>query len=452
MKRQLFCGLLAAAAALGLLLYGLLAVAPDWCWVVMGACAGLSAGLLTGYVLHRRARDRMETLTRAAAAISAGDYACRAAVLPGSWKGLSEAVNAMAGSLQRAEEDFKKQRAQMKGVLEGMDDGVVAVDEAGLLLLCNDRAAVLLERELTPGQPLRGNEAALLLSQRLRESIRSAGAGRETLTLADGRMLEVYFAPIRRMKGALAVLADVTKLRKLETMRSQFVANVTHELKTPLTSIMGYIELLKGGPREEAVRQNFYEIMQIEAERLQNLIDDLLLLSEIENNRDVHLQSCPVGELLEQTLRSLGPLAKKYGVELRAGIQPDLYMTANPLRLRQLFTNLLDNAVKYNRPGGFVQADLARQGEELVLRVSDSGIGIEPDHFERLFERFYRVDKGRSREMGGTGLGLSIVKHIVQLYGGEIQVESRPGEGSVFTVRLPVQAEGEPRQAQAARR
>lgn len=450
MRKQLAGGLLSAAAALGLLLYGLLAVTPDWCWVVMGACAGLSAGLLTGYVLNRRASGHMKTLTKAAAAISAGDYACRVSVLPGPWRELSEAVNAMAEGLQRAEEDFKRQRAQMKGVLEGMDDGVVAVDADGLLLLCNDRAAVLLERELTAGQPLEGNEAAMLLAERLRGSIHTATAGRETLTLSDGRMLEVYFAPIRRMKGALAVLADVTKLRKLETMRSQFVANVTHELKTPLTSIMGYIELLKGEPREEAVRLNFYEIMQIEAERLQNLIDDLLLLSEIENNPDVHLQSCSVGEILEQTLRSLEPLAGKCGVTLRAKAQPDLYMTANPLRLRQLFTNLLDNAVKYNRPGGFVEAGLSRQGDELVLRISDSGIGIDPVHFERLFERFYRVDKSRSREMGGTGLGLSIVKHIVQLYGGEIQVESSPGEGSVFTVRLPARAEGEERQAQSA--
>ena len=225
----------------------------------------------------------------------------------------------------------------------------------------------------------------------------------------------------------------------LEAMRSEFAANVTHELKTPLTSIMGYIELLKAGPREEAVRDNFYEIIQIEAERLQNLIDDLLLLSEIESNKDAHVQECDVSEILEKAAAALSVSADKRGVSLEIEAGERLPMTADPRRLHQLFVNLLDNAVKYNRPGGRVRATASAGSARLTVTVADTGIGIDPSHFERLFERFYRVDKSRSRKMGGTGLGLSIVKHIVQLYGGEIGVESVPGEGTAFTVRLPLQ-------------
>lgn len=179
--------------------------------------------------------------------------------------------------------------------------------------------------------------------------------------------------------------------------------------------------------------------MQIEAERLQNLIDDLLQLSEIENNRDVNMQVCSARDILENTIHSLEHIAAKQEVSLSLEAGEPLLITANPRRLRQLFTNLVDNAIKYNRRGGTVAVTAASAEGIMTVRIADTGIGIEEKHFERLFERFYRVDKSRSREMGGTGLGLSIVKHIVQLYDGEIQVESRMGEGSVFTVRLPLQ-------------
>ncbi len=401
-----------------------------------GLLLGGAAGLLAMGIGRRRQAAETDKLAQTAAAIASGDYTRRASFQAGPLLPLRGGINAMAESLQNTREELRQQRAQMRGVLEGMDDGVVAVDADGRTLLYNDRAGQLLDCTLADGQILAGGTAADLRS-RLLAAMQAGKPGRETLTLPDGRMLEVYIAPLRPMSGALAVMADVTKLRKLETMRSQFVANVTHELKTPLTSIMGYIELLKGEPRKEAVRQDFYEIMQIEAERLQHLIDDLLLLGEIENSKELHLQTCDLSAVLQETARSLRPLAQKQQVTLHTDAEPGLSITANPLRLRQLFTNLLDNALKYNRPGGSVEASARREGDALIVRVADTGIGIDPSHFERLFERFYRVDKGRSREMGGTGLGLSIVKHIVQLYGGEIQVESRPGEGSVFTVRLP---------------
>lgn len=413
-----------AEGAAGIILFG------------AGLLLGGAAALFGAGIARRREAADIAGLAEDAAAAAAGDYTRRFRTRTGILHPLCSGLNAMAESLQDTREELRQQRAQMRGVLEGMDDGVVAVDADGRTLLYNDRAVQLLGCTLADGQILSGDAAAGLRS-RLLAAMQAGKPGRETLALPDGRMLEVYIAPLRPMSGALAVMADVTKLRKLETMRSQFVANVTHELKTPLTSIMGYIELLKGEPRQEEVRQDFYEIMQIEAERLQHLIDDLLLLGEIENSKELHLQTCDLSAVLQETARSLRPLAQKQQVTLHTDAEPGLSITANPLRLRQLFTNLLDNALKYNRPGGSVEASARREGDALIIRVADTGIGIDPIHFERLFERFYRVDKGRSREMGGTGLGLSIVKHIVQLYGGEIRVESQPGEGSVFTVRLP---------------
>ena len=438
MKGMGIAGFIIGAAALGAFAYGLCAVVSPWFWLLSAALAALAAGLLTAWAAARHTRKQIRAVMKAVRSGEADQFGCTLE----DWQGLTRTVDNLAQELQRARESVRQQRAQMKGVLEGMDDGVVAVDAGGRILLWNDRAAQLLEqRQLEAGRPLEGGAAADYLRGKLLACMQTGEKGRETFVSAspEEQVLDIYFAPIRKASGALAVMADVTKIRKLESLRSQFVANVTHELKTPLTSIMGYIELLKSDKRDEEVRTYFYEIMQIEAERLQNLIDDLLQLSEIENNRDVNMQVCSAREILEKTLHSLEHIAAKREVSLELSAGDPLMITANPRRLRQLFTNLADNAIKYNRPGGSVMVTASAKDGWMTVRIADTGIGIEEKHFQRLFERFYRVDKSRSREMGGTGLGLSIVKHIVQLYDGEIQVESRLGEGSAFTVRLPLQ-------------
>lgn len=222
-------------------------------------------------------------------------------------------------------------------------------------------------------------------------------------------------------------------------MRSDFVANVTHELKTPLTSIRGYIELLKSGERDAETTQSFYEIIEIEAERLQKLTDDLLQLSEIEHaapESEVPLSS--LAETVERAAETLRPEARARHIGLRLFIPPDLQVRAHPRRLYQLMKNLMENGIKYNRDGGILNVSAAVERGAVVIRVHDTGIGIPPEHQDRIFERFYRVDKGRSRELGGTGLGLSIVKHIVGLYAGDIGVASEPGVGTTFTIRFPM--------------
>lgn len=280
--------------------------------------------------------------------------------------------------------------------------------------------------------------AAVLLSRRLLRPIDDLIAASEAIAQGDlSYRATTSLDEIGKLAQAFNSMA--VNLRRLEQVRSEFVSNVTHELKTPLTSIRGYVELLQSGVRNEATRSEFYEIIDIEAERLHVLIDELLDISEIENNvgQEQRVKACDLGAVLFDVESRLQPLAEKAKVELQVAEIRGLTIAADPQRIRQLISNLLDNAIKYNRPDGWVRVDAQQQQGYVVITVEDNGIGIAPEHHARLFERFYRVDKSRSRELGGTGLGLSIVKHIVQLYGGEISVVSRPGEGSTFQVRLP---------------
>lgn len=416
-----------------------------WLWLcaLAGLIVGAIVAVIAATVLSRKATRPILELTHAAKHIADGDYHSRVGRYEGEVGELAESFNKMAQGLENTVKELQQNQGQLEGVLQGMDDGVIAVDENRRVLLCNGRAEELLEGKNRLNRIIPGG--SLIFSQ-LWETLHAAldqGKPQRT-TLAVGahqeRTLQVYAAPIdigQKKKAALAVLADVTHVKRLEQMRSEFVANVTHELKTPLTSIRGYIELLRSGKRDEQTCQYFYDIIDIEAERLHSLIEDLLELSEIENARDDERGiTCDAALELQKTLERLRPLALSAEVDMKANIVESLPMRANPHRLQQLYTNLIDNAIKYNHPGGRVEVTLTQERGMMLLSVKDTGIGIAKEHHERLFERFYRVDKGRSREIGGTGLGLSIVKHIVSLYGGDISLQSEPGKGSEFTVRI----------------
>ena len=255
------------------------------------------------------------------------------------------------------------------------------------------------------------------------------------------RIFTVYATPIQNNKesAVLAVIADVTHISKLEQLRSEFVANVTHELKTPLTAIRGSIELLKSADRDEETRRYFYDVLDIEAERLHHLIDDMLVLSQIENAKpDSTEQRCDVAQEIRETVARLYPIAEKENISLKVELKDGIWVACSSSRLQQMLGNLIENAIKYNKPNGSVKITAEESRQMAVIRIQDTGIGIEEEHFNRLFERFYRVDTSRSRAIGGTGLGLSIVKHLAVLYGGEVSVESTPGVGTTFTVRLPL--------------
>ena len=229
----------------------------------------------------------------------------------------------------------------------------------------------------------------------------------------------------------------VSAMKKVEDMRKEFVSNVTHELKTPLTSIRGFVETLKSGAIEDPkYAKKFLDIIEIESERLSNLIDDTLLLSEIESKQDTNQAPCDVNEVITEVTELLQPKVKEH---VRLIFKPDPSVrpyTCNRDRLKQLLINLVDNGLKATEFGAVTIA-CRSTASHLVIEVSDTGIGMEEEQLERIFERFYRVDKGRSKAQGGTGLGLSIVKHIVELYKGTVEVSSKPGVGTEFVVKLP---------------
>lgn len=240
--------------------------------------------------------------------------------------------------------------------------------------------------------------------------------------------------PVGRAHEDLKRAAEESK--RAEMIRKEFVANVSHELKTPLTSISGFIETLQQGAAEDPeIRTRFIDIIAIETSRLKRLIEDLLVLSDIENRKEsADVQEFSAKEEIEKTIQTLQPIAEDKNVELITGFDEDVVILGSPDRFRQMMVNLIENAVKYSEEGGRVWIEARKLDTKVQVTVKDEGIGIAEEHLDRLFERFYRVDKSRSAKAGGTGLGLSIVKHIAALFNAELKVESKVGEGSIFYV------------------
>jgi two-component system phosphate regulon sensor histidine kinase PhoR len=261
------------------------------------------------------------------------------------------------------------------------------------------------------------------------------------LPAAQARAFEVQVSALTSGtgRGAIAILHDITDLERLERIRKDFVANVSHELRTPLTAIRGYAETLLEGALEDKVNnRRFLEVIKAHAIRLNNIASDLLILSELESGREVPEPECiSVRAAADAALRTVESEARLREVKLAGGQLDDVQVIGDKIRLEQALVNLLDNAVKFNRPGGEVRIDagLAADGK-VRIAIVDTGIGIPLEERSRIFERFYRVDKARSRDVGGTGLGLSIVKHIVERLGGTVTVESQLGKGSCFTILL----------------
>jgi two-component system phosphate regulon sensor histidine kinase PhoR len=255
------------------------------------------------------------------------------------------------------------------------------------------------------------------------------------------RMFDLRVVPFHasgRIAGAVGVLFDVTRLDRLEIMRQEFLTNVSHELRTPLTSILASAETLETGAVENAAnRRRFLAIIQKNATRMERLIHDLLELGAIEGGSvSVNPETVQLKSLVDDVMSSLAIAAAERTVALRNLVPTNAQVTADPHRLVQMLTNLIDNAIKFNREGGTVTIEHARNGSDRIS-VTDTGEGISTQHLDRLFERFYRVDRARSRDLGGTGLGLAIVKHLAKAHGGEVSVTSRIGEGTQFTIELP---------------
>ena len=338
-------------------------------------------------------------------------------------------------------------RDQLEAVLAGVSEGVLIVDRAGVVLAASPVATALLRTSISDGTTLRLNQ--VLPWPQLDQAIqRCLGTGEPqrfegVFGSAPELTLGVHVCPFRRVAataGVVVVLDDQSRLRQLESHRRDFVANVSHELKTPLAAIQGFVETLIDDPDVPApTRQRFLQRVQVQVGRLTTLVSDLLTLSRLDEHVPEPAEPCDFGTVVREVVRDLLPLSERQGVRLSCDLPGDaVWVAAERETLRQVVSNLVDNAIKYTPAGGAVSVRLQPQGLRAELAVVDTGIGLSTADQERVFERFYRVDKARSHELGGTGLGLSIVKNTVQSLGGEVGVQSALGRGSRFWVRVPV--------------
>jgi two-component system phosphate regulon sensor histidine kinase PhoR len=361
---------------------------------------------------------------------------------------LALALNRLAATAEEQFHAVSTERDHLREILASMSEGVLVVDPQGRALMINPAFHRLFDLvgDFT-GRPaleiIRQPAFARLIEDTLR--LGEPQSAQIELTIPERRTLLLASAVLSGgERGAVVAVRDTTELTRVADMRRDFVANVSHELKTPLAAIRGYAETLRDGALDEPpTARRFTERILSQCRRLQELLNDLLTLSRLEGlASSLEREPVDLHALIHRAVDLFSPAAreKRIGIEVEVEAEPVPPILGDPDGLERLFLNLLDNAIKYNRPDGKVVIHLARSDGEAVTEVRDSGIGIPPESIPRIFERFYRVDKGRAREEGGTGLGLAIVKHVAQAHGGQVEVESHVGRGSTFRVRLPIEA------------
>lgn len=356
---------------------------------------------------------------------------------------VSRALDELSRSMAKTLSDLRAERDLLSSVLSGMLEGVLLLDADGRIVLMNRalREMLLLRADAVGKSLLEVVRSAELqdLLDRARVAAEPTSREVEWGGLKPRRLLARVTPLDHERQGTLAVFVDVTELRRLESMRRDFVANVSHELRTPVTSIRSASETLASGAlNDPQFAHKFLDIIERNAERLHRLIEDLLELSKIESREFViHRTTFDLSAFCAHVVALFRDLAEKKRVKVLVDVPPDVELSTDRRALEQIVTNLVDNAVKYAGEHASVTLGARVHGETVTMTVSDTGPGIEPEHLERIFERFYRVDPGRSRDVGGTGLGLSIVKHLSEALGGTIQVKSAVGRGTTFTLTLP---------------
>lgn len=390
---------------------------------------------------------RIERLTGKIDLITQGSYEFSIAPLTDDEIGnLEKEIDKLADFNKGIIRREKQEADKIQTILSGIKEGVVVLDQLGRVILINSAVEGMLRKnqQIIEHKPLMFLVRCPRLEEFVAGILEERAEGSIEITIKE----KIYTAWVKALLdedtlvGAVLVLRDITELRRLERLRTEFVGNVSHELRTPLTSIKGFIEtLLSGAGEDRELRERFLHIIQDESLRLQGIIDDLLTLSRIENrNIDLTTDRSKLS-FVQNAYEKIRPVIESYaeakGLEIKLNIPGDLSSVAMGEDLMsQVLLNLMENAVKYTSKG-FVMLNCYQKEEEIVVEIRDTGCGIPRESLPRIFERFYRVDKARSRELGGTGLGLSIVKHIIEGSGGTIEVHSQEGEGSVFICKLP---------------
>jgi len=416
--------------------------------VLIGLFFALLFAFILGSIVASRVIKPINRMIQISRRFSKGDFSRRIIQVSKDEIGeLAATLNKMAQGLEDKIKEVKMQNQKLAAIFNSMIEGVIIIDKAGYIISVNPTIEKIfgIRKEDVEGKiflgAIRNNDIAEVIGAALEkgESVSSEIA----LIYPLQRVFEVNATPIfdnNVISGCLVVVHDITEIRRLETVRSDFVANASHELKTPLTSIKGFVEtLLEGALDDKENNRNFLKIIQDHAERLNNLVDDLLSLSHLESKEiTLDKKSFNLTSQFEEIISRFASQSEKAGIDIKNELPAGISINADKDRMEQVLTNLIDNAIKFNKEKGSIRIYAREAGANMTVFVQDSGIGIPEKDIPRIFERFYRVDKARSRELGGTGLGLSIVKHIVELHGGSVGVESTEGFGSKFWFILPI--------------
>ncbi|WP_199425611.1 two-component system histidine kinase PnpS [Thermaerobacillus caldiproteolyticus] len=420
-----------------------------WGVLISSLGTALIVIILLGLKIADQYMKPIEAATKVAFELARGNYKARVYETRSDETGmLSHSINILARNLQEMSKVQEMQTDRLHTLIENVGSGLILIDSRGYINLVNRTYKEIFH--IHPEEYLyrlyneafAHKEIVKLVDEIFMKEVKV----RKQLVLTvdiERKHFEVYGAPIigtnDEWKGIVLVFHDITELKKLEQMRKDFVANVSHELKTPITSIKGFAEtLLDGAMKDERALEHFLSIILKESERLQSLIQDLLDLSKIEQQGfQLQVETINLFQLLKEVIMMFHGKAAEKDIDLQLNVSQPIYINGDSNRLKQVLINLITNALTYTPQGGRVEVSVEDQNEEVLIHVKDTGIGIDEKEIPRIFERFYRVDKARSRNSGGTGLGLAIVKHLVEAHHGYITVKSQVGKGTTFTVHFP---------------
>lgn len=404
------------------------------------------ASLIIGYILSKTITIPIADIMQKARAIAEGEFGRVLEVRSDDEIGdLTKTFNYMSSELKNTLIEISSEKSKIETILKNMTDGIIAFNIKGEIIHINPAAKVMLgENELSMNFNEFSDKYGLNISLEDIVYLQISTAEEKSVFIND-KYIRIYFATFtddnKKAEGVIAVLQDVTEMQKLDNMRKEFVANVSHEMRTPLTSIKSYAEtLLDGAYKDSETAVKFLTVINSEADRMTRLVKDLLQLSRLDNHQmQWNMQQFSFTELIRNSIVKLQIEAENKNQKIESYIMGDIpEIKGDRDRIEQVVLNILTNAIKYTPEGGKITVYVSRIFNDVTLKVADTGIGIPRKDLSRIFERFYRVDKARSREMGGTGLGLSIAKEIVEAHGGTITAESELGKGTEITVKLPI--------------